>query len=111
MFRLDRRRMERLMRQMGVKSQELEGVREVVIKLEDREIVIPNAQVVLTEFGGQRSYQVIGQEIERKLGFEPPEEDVRLVAEQAGVDRERAAEALVETCGNIAEAILRLKEK
>ena len=109
--RIDRRQMERAMRQMGVKLKELEGVREVVIKLADREIVLPNAQVTLTEMAGQRSYQVSGEEFERAPEFEPSEDDVKLVMEQAGVEREAAERALKETKGNIAEAIVKLKEK
>lgn len=109
--RIDRRQMERAMRQMGVKMKELEGVREVVIKLADREIVIPNAQVTRTDMAGQRSYQVSGQESERKPESELSEADVKLVMEQAGVEREAAMQVLKETGGDIAEAILKLKEK
>jgi nascent polypeptide-associated complex subunit alpha len=101
--------MERAMRQAGVKVKELEGVREVVIKLADREIVLPNAQVALTEMAGQRSYQVTGEEFERKRGFEPSEDDIRLIMEQASVDRAAAVRALKETGGDLAEAILKLK--
>jgi len=113
MFRgkIDKRQMERAMRQMGIKSTDLEGVREVVIKLTDKEIVMPNAQVTLTEMSGQRSYQVSGEEFERKPEPEAVEEDVKLVMEQAGVDREAAAKALKETGGDIAAAILKLKPK
>ncbi len=107
--KIDRRQMERAMRQMGVKMDELDGVREVVIKLSDREIVLPNAQVVRTDMAGQRSYQVSGQEFERKPELELSEEDIKLVMEQAGVEREEAVLALKETNGDIAEAILKLK--
>ncbi len=107
--KIDRRQMERAMRQMGVKMDELDGVREVVIKLADREIVLPNAQVVRTDMAGQRSYQVSGQEFERKPELELSEEDIKLVMEQAGVEREEAVLALKETNGDIAEAILKLK--
>ncbi len=109
--KIDKRQMERAMRQMGVKMQELEGVQEVVIKLTDREIVIPGAEVTLTEMAGQRSYQVVGREMERKPQFEPSEDDVKLVMEQAGVAREAAVTALKGTGGDLAEAILKLKEK
>jgi nascent polypeptide-associated complex subunit alpha len=102
--------MERVMKQMGIKTQELEGVQEVVIRLTDKEIVIPHAQVTLTDMAGQRSYQVVGQEFERKPEFQPSEEDIKLVIEQTGVEREVAAQALKETGGDIAEAILKLKK-
>lgn len=107
--KLDRRQIERAMRQMGVRMKEIEGVREVLIRLSDREIVLPNPQVTLTELAGQRTYQVVGEEFERVPEFTPTPEDVELVAEQTGADRERAERALRETKGNIAEAILRLK--
>ncbi len=109
--KIDKRQMERAMRQMGVKMHELEGVQEVVIRLADKEIVISGAQVTLTEMGGQRSYQVAGREVERKPELGPNEDDLKLVMEQAGVNLEAAAQELKETDGNIAEAILRLKEK
>jgi len=107
--RIDRRQMERAMRQMGVKMDELEGVREVVIKLADKDIVIPNAQVTRTDMAGQRSYQVSGQEFERKLESELNEDDMKLVMEQAGVDRAAAIQALKESGGDLARAILKLK--
>jgi len=109
--RIDRRQMERAMRQMGVKIQELDGVQEVVIRLSEREIVIPGAQVTLTEMAGQRSYQVVGREIERRIEPETSEEDIKLVMEQAGASREVAEQVLKETGGDIAEAILKLKGK
>jgi nascent polypeptide-associated complex subunit alpha len=97
------------MRQMGMKFRELSDVREVVIKLPDREIVLPKAQVTVTEMAGQRTYQVTGEEFERKPELEIREEDVRLVMEQAGVDRDVAHQALKDTNGDIAAAILKLK--
>jgi len=107
--KIDKRQMERAMKQMGVKVDDLEDVREVVIKLSDREIVLPNAQVMRTEMSGQRSYQVSGQEFERRPEPEISEDDITLVVEQTGASREAVAQALKETKGDIAEAILKLK--
>jgi nascent polypeptide-associated complex subunit alpha len=99
-----------MMKQMGVKTKELEGVREVVIKLPDRELVIPDAQVTLTEMAGQRTYQVVGEAQERKPEPEVSEGDVKLVMEQAEVERDVAERALKETGGDLAQAILKLKK-
>jgi len=107
--RIDKRQMERAMRQMGIKTVELDGVREVVIKLTDREIVLPDAQVTLMEMPGQRTYQVSGEEFERKSELEISEDDVKLVMEQAAVSREAALQALKQSGGDIAAAILKLK--
>jgi nascent polypeptide-associated complex subunit alpha len=107
--RIDRRQMERAMRQMGIRTRELENVREVSIRLADREIVISNAQVTVMEMSGQRTYQVVGEETERKLEPEVSEEDIKLVMEQAGVDRGAALQALKDAEGDLARAILKLK--
>lgn len=107
--KIDRRQMERMMRQAGLKMTELQGVREVVIKLVDREVVIPNARVSLMEMAGQRTYQITGEEVERKPEPEIDEEDIKLVMDQAGAGREAALQALRETEGDLAKAILRLK--
>lgn len=103
--------MRRMMRQMGIRTEEMEGVREVIIRFSDRELVISNAQVTLTEMAGQRAYQVVGEAQERSLKPEICDEDIELVMEQAGVERKVAERALKETEGDIAEAILKLKEK
>jgi len=105
---MDRRQMERIMRQMGVKISELEDVREVVIRMEGEEIVITEPSVTVTELQGRRVYQVSGRE-ERRTAIR--EEDVALVVEQTGASREEAERVLRETGGDLAESILRLKRE
>jgi nascent polypeptide-associated complex subunit alpha len=99
------RQMKRMMRQLGMEMEEL-NAKEVIIRLEDREIVISNPQVSVVRAMNQKTYQVVGEEKEVPL---IPEEDVALVAEQAGVSKEEAQRALKETGGDLAEAIMKLK--
>ncbi len=99
------RQMKKMMRQLGMEMEEL-NANEVIIRLEDREIVITNPQVSVVRAMNQKTYQVIGEEKEVPL---IPEDDIALVAEQAGVSREEAADALKETGGDLAEAIMKLK--
>ncbi|MEM2865747.1 MAG: nascent polypeptide-associated complex protein [Candidatus Hadarchaeales archaeon] len=106
--KLDRRQLERLMRQMGMKTTELEGVEEVRIRLKGEEIILPAPSVLLTEVGGQRTYQISGEGERRERIV--PEEDVRLVMEQTGASEQEAREELKRTGGDLAEAILRLKK-
>ncbi|MEM3401935.1 MAG: nascent polypeptide-associated complex protein [Candidatus Hadarchaeales archaeon] len=110
MFKVDRRQMERIMRQMGIKTRELEGVKEVLIRMEGKEISIQDPQVTLTEMAGQRSYQVTGREVERSLQMQPSEEDIKLVMEQTGATKEAAVKAISEANGDLAEAIMLLKK-
>lgn len=102
------KQMQRMMRQLGIKMDELEGVKEVVIRFENKEIVITSPQVTVITAMGEKSYQVIGREEVRGI-LNLSEEDIRLVMEQAGVDYETAKKALEETGGDLAEAIIRLQ--
>ena len=96
------RDMQKIMRQM--KAQEIEA-EEVIIKTKEGEIVVENPQVVKMSLMGKETLQVSGRIVERK-GFN--ESDVKMVAEQAGVD-EATARAALEKKGDIAQAILDLK--
>lgn len=94
--------MKKMMKQMGVDMEEIEGVEEVVIKTGTKEIVIDNADVNAIEAQGQKTYQVVGDSTERSR---IDEDDVELVAEQADVDEETARDALQKTDGDLAAAI------
>ncbi len=102
------RQMKKLMRQLGIKMEELEGVKEVVLRLEGKEIVLKDPVVTVMVVQGEKTYQIVPGSEEVREVLEIPEEDVQLVMEQAGVDRETALKALKETKGDIAEAILKL---
>ena len=52
------KKMERQMKKMGMDMKDLKGVKEVIIRLEDKELVIPNAEVSLMNVMGQDTYQV-----------------------------------------------------
>jgi nascent polypeptide-associated complex subunit alpha len=97
--------MKRMMRQLGMEMEELDA-KEVIIRLEDREIIISNPKVSVVKAMNQRTYQVVGEEKEVQR---IPEEDVTIVAEQAGVNEEEALRALRESGGDLAEAIMKLK--
>jgi len=96
---------------MGMEMSPVEGVEEVVLKLHGKKIVMEDPEVLVVEMGGQRVYQIIPGEIrEEPLEEGPviPEEDVQLVAQQAGVSLEEARAALEKTGGDLAKAILLL---
>ncbi|OED30157.1 nascent polypeptide-associated complex protein [Methanosphaera sp. WGK6] len=109
------KQMERQMKQMGMNMKDLKGVEEVVIVLKDKEIVIKNAEVSIMKAMGQETYQVVGDAEERIKGSESIEtpteisdDDIELVASQTGKTKSEAEEALKETKGDLAEAIMRL---
>ncbi|MEA4957698.1 hypothetical protein SDC9_23996 [bioreactor metagenome] len=106
------KQMERQMKKMGMEMKDLPGVKEVIIRFEDKELVIPDAEVNLMNVMGQETYQITGNAVEVEIDEEIviPEEDIEMVANQAGVNKADAEEALISTKGDLAEAILKLNE-
>lgn len=103
------RQMQQAMRKLGVKQEEIEAT-EVIIKTPDKDLIIENPQVTKVNMMGQETIQIIGDIIERERKLEISEDDIKTVAEQTGVSEEEAKKAIEETNGDLAEAILKLKQ-
>ena len=100
-----------MMKQMGLKMDELNDIEQVILKGRNREIFIEGPSVAHINMQGQSMYQVVGGEVNEKAlskELEIPEEDILLVAQQTGVSVERAKAALEDTEGDLARAILLL---
>ncbi len=116
------RQMEAMMRRLGMTSEEVPAVEEVVVRTRTEEIVFRAPSVTVLTVQGVRTYQVVGQPQARPRSAAPatagtpaaaapsgpPEEDVQLVMDQAHVSREEAVAALASANGAPAEAILRI---
>lgn len=102
----DPKKMQGLMKQMGIKQEELEAQR-VIIECSDKKIVFDNPGVVKIAMQGNESWQITGEAREEPLGIS--ENDIKLVAEKTGKSVKEAKKALEET-GDIAEAIMKLSE-
>jgi nascent polypeptide-associated complex subunit alpha len=104
--KIDPKKMQAMMKQMGIGQEEIEAER-VIIEKSDGKTVIKNPSVQKITMQGQVSFQISGSISEQSN--EPfSEEDVKLVAEKTSSSEEKAREALEETDGDIAEAILKL---
>ena len=113
----------RMMKKMGIEQSEVKDVKEVIIRFEDKEWYITNPQVMLIKQTGNESFQISGKKTEREITsgeligsqeikekeIEIPMEDAALVDGQTGVSIELAIEALRETEGDLAAAILKLR--
>jgi len=98
-----------MMKQMGLKMDELGDIERVILQGRKREIVIEGPAVTTINMQGQKMYQVAGGTVTEKAleaKVEIPEEDVLLVAQQANVSMERARAALEDAEGDLAKAIL-----
>jgi len=108
MFGFNPRKAAQLMKQMGIKQEEIPAS-EVIIKTKDKEIVIKNPSVAKIEMAGQSSFQVSGTVEERELKSEIKGEDIKTVIEQTNCTEEEARKALEESEGDLAKAILAIK--
>jgi len=123
----NQRQMELMMRRMGMTTEEVPDVQEVIVRTRSKEHVFRAPEVTILTVQGVRTYQVVGKPEIRPISAGtpsatsasapsaapaapsgPPEEDIRLVMEQANVSREEAIEALFQAKGQPAEAILQI---
>jgi nascent polypeptide-associated complex subunit alpha len=121
----NQRQMEMMMRRLGMTSDPIPEVEEVIVRTRTKEHVFAQPEVTVLTVQGVRTYQVVGQPVIRPRSAGgtaaapaaaappaepsgPPEEDVRLVMEQANVSREEAVEALRQANGEPAEAIMKI---
>ena len=105
------RDVQKAMKRMGIKQEEIDG-KMVIIKTADGDLVIREPHVTKMNMMGQESLQITGdiEEVE-KSGVSVNDDDIATVMEQANCSKESAIEALHESSGNIAEAILKLQSK
>jgi len=105
----------RMMQRMGMETEEVKGVKEVIIKTEDKTIIIEEPNVMAMTMEQQTVFQVIGgnrrDEASEEEKPEILDKDINLVAEQAKVSIDEAKSALQETEGDLAQAIILLKQK
>ncbi len=96
--------MKKLMKQLNAEEIDAD---EVVIKAGNRKIIVKNPQVVKMTVSGQETFQVMGN-ISEEEEINP--DDVKMIVENTGCPEKEAIAALAETKGDIAEAIIKIKE-
>ncbi len=131
---LGSRAMRRKMEQQGISMDPID-VNRVIFELADKTMVIEQPEVFLMKQMGQEIYQVMGTAEEKTIGIssvesvqiadstekeeitdeelkpEITENDIQLVAAQANVSLKEAEAALKDSNGNIAQAIIFLKNR
>ena len=101
----------RMMQRMGMQVQQLDDVTKVIMESPTRRIVIDNPEVATVTVQGQTIYQVGGGTMREERVGGGSDEDAKLVASQAGVSIEQATNALRQSNGDLAQAIILLKQK
>ena len=106
----------RMMQRMGMNMEGVDDVQEVIIRTPIKEIVIAEPEVAIVNMQGQKIFQIAGGKVserapQRSLAPTAPavsEEDAALVAQQTGKSLEEAKNALIDSEGDLAKAILLL---
>jgi len=125
--RVNERQMKLMMKRLGMTTEPVENVEEVIIRTRDKEHYFRSPEVTVITVQGVRTYQVVGEPVLRARTLPapptagapapptappppagPPEEDIQLVMEQGSATRPEAIAALAESGGQPAEAILKL---
>jgi nascent polypeptide-associated complex subunit alpha len=109
--RISPREANRMMARMGMQMKTLDDVTKVIFETPTKKIIIDNPEVSMITVQGQSMYQVGGNSREEAVSTGPSDDDVKLVASQAGVSIEQARNALRDSGGDLAQAIILLKQK
>jgi nascent polypeptide-associated complex subunit alpha len=107
---IDPKKMQALMKQMGIAQEEIDANR-VIIETNEKNIIIDNPSVVKVKMQGQTNFQISGDVSEEPIESNESnstEEDIQTVIEKTGCTPEQAKKALEKTNGDLTEAILSL---
>lgn len=122
MFSLNPRDLERYLKRMGIKMEEVDAAY-VEIGLKNGDILrIEGPAIALLKLPNKMLvYQIQTQESSVKVrrrpqqtaeaGYTPTDEDINLVMEQTGATREEAEQALREAKGDLVQAVMSLMQK
>ncbi len=122
---LDPRKMEQMMKQMGIDTEEIDAT-EIVIRTGDEELVFTDADVTKINAQGQQTYQIVGEPETRESGSDSgvggeagsdpaieeadiPADDIEIVAMRTCASEDEARKALEDADGDLATAVEKLE--
>ncbi len=103
---LDPKKMQAVMKQLGMNQEEIPSSRVIIEKPNNSKIIINNPSVVKIRIQNQESFQITGS-VEETEAESFSEEDVKILMQKTNCTAKEAKNALQET-GDLAEAILKL---
>jgi nascent polypeptide-associated complex subunit alpha len=104
------KKMKQMMKQLGMQVEQIEDVEQVLIITPKGKYIFDAAEVSAMTMQGVTTFQIAGQPRFEAAAPDIPDDDVKLVMEQANKPEVAARAALVEAKGDIAEAILKLSQ-
>lgn len=110
MFNIDPKKMQAVMKQMGISQEEIPSSKVTIEKQEGGKIIIiNNPSVTKITAQGQESFQISGDISEEEDAEASSEKDIKTLIEQTGCSEKEARKALEKT-GDLVEAIMILKK-
>ena len=103
---MDPKKMQAVMKKMGINQEEIHASEVIIKKDSGDEILIQNPSVTKIIMQGQESFQISGEILEKLGSFE---EDIKIIIEKTNAT-EKQAKAALEKTGDLAEAILELSK-
>ena len=108
MFNLDPKKMQAVMKQMGISQEDIPASKVTIEKEDGGKIIINNPSVAKIKAQGQESFQITGDiSDDSKENESFSEKDIKTIMEKTGCTEKKAIAALEKT-GDLAEAILLL---
>ena len=102
----DPKKIQEMMKKLNMKVREIDAEK-VVIHGKDKDIVIENPQIRIADMMGKEVYQITGEVFEKSA---LSEDDIKIVMNKTGKDRETVVKKLEELNNDLAKAIMELKE-
>ena len=103
---IDPKKMQALMKQMGIKQEDIDASRVIIEKSDGSKILINNPSVVKVNMSGNESFQITGDVSEEEEAI--TSDDVNIVMEKTGASEEDSRKALENSNGDLTEAIMSL---
>ncbi len=113
MFDLNPKKMQAMMKQLGIKQENIDAER-VIIEKADGKIIIEEPSVIKVNMQGQETFQISGsirEEVKEEGAEEDKEQlekDIQTIMEKTGKDKEEVALILEKNNGDIAATIMEL---
>jgi nascent polypeptide-associated complex subunit alpha len=102
----DPKKLEKMMKKLNMNVQQIPAD-VVIIKAKNKNIIISNPEIMLANMMGRDIYQVTG-EVSESIPIN--EDDIKMVMDKTGKDRDTVVRKLEELDNDLAKAILELKE-
>ncbi len=113
MFNINPKKIQAVMKQLGMKQEDIDAER-VIIEGTNKRIIIENPSVVKIEMQGQETFQISGdvkeETVEEPESQEDIEKDIQLIIEKTNCTEQEAKEVLERNNGDIAATILELSK-